>query len=98
MKRKLKRNTFYLLDAGDEKRIYDDETDSAKALETMVSQKDDIDTESLEMLRVNKVGEGWEIEPVPWSRIVIWESVKTRGKKTKPRLFNAEIRIRKSLF
>ena len=86
------------MEAGDEKRICDDETDSARALETIVSQKDDIDTESLEMLRVNKVGEGWEIEPVPRSRIVVWESVKTRGKKKKPRLFNAEIRIRKSLF
>ena len=94
MNLKLKGDTFYLLDAGDEKRIYDDETDSVKALETIASQKKDIDPESLNILKVNKAGEIWEIEPVPWSRIVIWENAKLKRKKSKPRLFNAKICIR----
>lgn len=97
MELKLKEDRFYLLDADGEKRIFDDENDSARALETMASQKDDMD-ESLNVLKVNKAEEGWKIEPVPWSRIVIWESAKTRGKKRKPRLFDAEIRIRNPFF
>ena len=93
---KLKDGKFYLLDAGGEKRIYDDENDSAKALETIVSEKEDIDIESLNILQVNKAGEKWEVEPVPWSRIIMWENAKLRRKKMKPRLFNAEIRVRNS--
>lgn len=93
-KLKVEGDIFYLPDAGNEKRIYDDETDSVKALETTASQKKDINPESLNISEVNKAGERREIEPLPWSRIVIWENAKLKRKKSKPRLFNANICIR----
>lgn len=95
MELKLKDGKFHLLDAGDERRVYDDENDSEKPLETIVSEKEDLDAESLNTLQLNE-DEKWEVEPDPWSRIIMWENTKLRRKNRKPRLFNVEIRARNS--
>jgi hypothetical protein len=71
MELKVKNNTFYLLDAGDEKRIYDTESEAVKALKTLVSTKKTLDPESVSILEVNTAGEKWEIKSVPWSKIAI---------------------------
>ena len=97
MELKIKGKTFYLLDADNDKRIYDDESKSVKALESIISQKEDIDPESIDIMEVN-MGERWEIESVPWTRIVIWENAKSKREKLRPRLFNANVCIRNSPF
>lgn len=71
MELKLKGDLFYLLDAGSEKRIYDDEGDSVEALRTIVSQ-DEIEAESVKILEINTSAEKWEVKAVPWSRIAKW--------------------------
>jgi len=72
MELKLKGDIFYLLDAGSEKRIYDDESDSVEALRTIVSQNEDIEAESVKILEINTSAEKWEVKSVPWSRIAKW--------------------------
>jgi len=71
MELKVKDDTFYLLDAVGEKWIYDSEGEAVKALKKIVSEKKDIDPESLSIWEVNTAGEQWSIRAVPWSRIAI---------------------------
>ena len=80
MELKLKGDTFYLLDVGAEKWIYDSENDAVSALKTQTSQKKDIDPESVNIWEVNTSGEKWEIKSVPWSRIAM-ELMKGGSKK-----------------
>ena len=71
MELKVKKDTFYLLDAGGEKWIYDTEGEALKALKTLVSTKKTLDSENVSILEVNTAGESWEIKSVPWSKIAI---------------------------
>ena len=71
MELKVKNDVFYLLDAGDEKWIYDTEAEAVKALRTLVSTKKTLDPESVSILEINTGGEKWEIKSVPWSKIAI---------------------------
>lgn len=68
---KVKNDTFYLLDAGDEKWVYDTESEALKALKTLVSTQKTLDTETVSILEVNTAGENWEIKSVPWSKIAM---------------------------
>jgi len=70
MELKVKGDIFYLLDAGDEKLIYDSESEAVEALKARVSQKN-MDPESVNIWEVNTAEENWEIKSVPWSRIAI---------------------------
>ncbi len=72
MELKLKGDMFYLLDAGSEKRIYDDESDSVEALRAIFSQNEDVEAESVKILEINTSAEKWEVKSVPWSRIAKW--------------------------
>jgi hypothetical protein len=72
MELKLKSDIFYLLDAGSEKRIYDDESDSVEALRAIFSQNEDVEAESVKILEINTSEEKWEVKSVPWSRIAKW--------------------------
>ena len=71
MELKVENDTFYLLDAGGEKWIYDTESEALKALKTLVSTKKALDPESVSILEVNTAGDKWEIKSVPWSKIAI---------------------------
>jgi len=71
MEFKVKNNTFYLLDAGKEKWIYDSEGEAVEALKKLVSERKELDPETLSILEVNVAGEKWEIKSVPWSKIAM---------------------------
>lgn len=71
MEMKVNNGVFYLLDAGDEKWIYDAEKDAIDALKNLVSRKKGLDTESMSILRVDTSGETWEIKSIPWSKIAV---------------------------
>jgi hypothetical protein len=71
MEMKVKNSVFYLLDAGDEKWIYDTESDAIGALKKLVSGGKEIDHENLSILEVNTEGEHWQIKALPWSKIAI---------------------------
>lgn len=70
MEMKVKNDVFYLLDAGDEKWVYDTESGAVEALKTLVSKKD-LNPENVSILEVNTAGEKWEIKSVPWSKIAM---------------------------
>lgn len=71
MELKVKNDTFYLLDAGDEKWIYDTENGAIEALKMLASKKEKLDPENMSIWEVNAAGEKWEIKSVPWSKIAI---------------------------
>jgi hypothetical protein len=71
MEMKVKNNKFYLLEMGSEKWIYDSESDAIEALKRLVSEKEEIDPETVSILEVDTVSEKWEIKSVPWSKIAI---------------------------
>jgi len=71
MELKIKNDTFYLLDAGKDKRIYETEGEAVEALKKLVSEKTELNPDSLSILEVNVAGEKWEINSVPWSKIAI---------------------------
>jgi len=68
---KVENDTFYLLDAGDEKWVYGTESEALKALKTLVSTQKTLDPETVSILEVNTARESWEIKSVPWSKIAM---------------------------
>jgi len=71
MEMKVKNDIFYLLDTGEEKWIFDAESEAIEALKKLVSEKKELDPEKVSILEVNTLGERWEIKSVPWSKIAI---------------------------
>ena len=71
MEMKVKNDRFYLLDAIDEKWIYDSEDGAIDALKALVSKNKELNPEDVNIFEVNTAGENWEIKSVPWSRIAI---------------------------
>lgn len=71
MELKVKKDTFYLLDTGDEKWIYDTESEVVKALKTFGLQRRAMDPEKVRIVEVNIAGEKLETKSVPWSKIAI---------------------------
>jgi len=71
MEMKVENNRFYLLDATDEKWIYDSEEGAIEALRALVSKDKEKNPEEFSIFEVNTAGEKWEIKSVPWSRIAI---------------------------
>ena len=67
----MKGDIFYLLDTGDEKRIYDTEGEAVASLKSVVSKREELDPEALSVWEINTGGEKWEIKAVPWSKIAI---------------------------
>ncbi|MGD9131250.1 MAG: hypothetical protein PVH73_06715 [Candidatus Bathyarchaeota archaeon] len=71
MELEVKDDTFYLLDTGKEKRIYDTENEAVTSLQKTVSSQANLNPETVTIWKVNTSGEKWEIKSVPWSRIAI---------------------------
>lgn len=71
MEMKIENDTFYVLDAGNEKRIYDTESNAVESLKTLLSENKDLNPENVSIFEVNTAGESWEIKSVPWSKIAI---------------------------
>jgi hypothetical protein len=62
MEMKLKNDKFYLLENGEEKWIYDAESEAIDALKKLVSEKKELDPEKVSILEVNTSEEKWEIQ------------------------------------
>lgn len=71
MEMKVNENRFYLLDAKDEKWIYDSEDGAIEALRNLVTAHKDKNPEDISIFEVDTEGDNWEIKSVPWSRIAI---------------------------
>ena len=71
MELKIKNDIFYVLEAGNEKRIFDMEKDAAESLKGLVVGNKDLNTDNLSVIEVNVNGEKWEMKTIPWSKIAI---------------------------
>ena len=71
MELKIKDDVFYVLEAGNEKRLYDTERDAIDSLKTLVSENKDLNPENVNIIEVNIKGEKWEMKTMPWSKIAI---------------------------
>lgn len=67
----IKDNRFYVLNAGDEKIIYVNESTAVAALKKKIAENEELNPENIELLEVNTEGKQWEIKSVPWSKIAI---------------------------
>jgi hypothetical protein len=70
MELKVKGDTFYVLEVGDDRRIYDTESAAIASLKTLAMGKENINPEDVHILEV-KVGEKWQIRAIPWSKIAL---------------------------
>jgi hypothetical protein len=71
MELKVNEHTFYLLDAGEEKWLFDTEESAIGSLKKLVANGGDVDPEKVSIFEVNTSGEQWGITSVPWSKIAI---------------------------
>ena len=71
MELKIENDTFYLLDAGNDKRLHNTETNAIQALKQVAAADKDLNPESISIMEINTSGEKWEIKSVPWSKIAI---------------------------
>jgi hypothetical protein len=70
MEFKVKGDTFYVLEIGEERRIYDTESNAIASLKSSLAEKKNINPENVNILEV-KMREKWEIKAIPWSKIAI---------------------------
>lgn len=71
MELKIEKDTFYLLDAGKDKRLCDTESNAIQALKQVAAADKDLNPEAISIVEINTSGEKWEIKSVPWSKIAI---------------------------
>jgi hypothetical protein len=71
MEMKLQNGTFYLLDAGKDKRLCDTESNAIKALKQSMAADKDLTPEKTNIMEVITSGSKWEVKSVPWSKIAI---------------------------
>lgn len=71
MELKIQKDTFYLLDAGKDKRLCDTENNAIQALKQVAAADKDLNPETISIVEINTSGEKWAIKSVPWSKIAI---------------------------
>jgi len=71
MELKIENDTFYLLDAGTDKRLCDTENNAIQALKQVAAADKDLNPETISIMEINTSGAKWEIKSVPWSKIAI---------------------------
>jgi len=67
---KVEGETFYLLETGDEKHIFNTEDEAITKLKE-ISENEKPNPEETLIFEVNSKGEEWSIKQVPWSKIAI---------------------------
>lgn len=70
MELKIKNDVFYVLEAGNDKRLYDAESDAVESLKKLILEKKELNPENVNILEVN-TKEKWEIKSIPWSKIAM---------------------------
>lgn len=71
MELKIEADIFYVLDAGNEKRLYNSEKDAIESLKAIVAENADLNPENVNIIEVNIKEEQWEMKTVPWSKIAM---------------------------
>lgn len=68
---KVKGNVFYLLELGNDRRIYDNEEEAIISLKKLVKEVKGLNPEESRLFEVDISGEDWEIKQIPWSKIAL---------------------------
>lgn len=75
---KIENNRFYILEAGEEKWVYNTEKNAIEALKEEVLRSNNLNSDNIRIIEVNLAEQKWKIQEVPWSKIAL-ELI--RGKK-----------------
>lgn len=67
----IKNNIFYVLEAGEDKRVFDTVANAIESLKEIINNKPTTNPETVNILEINTVKDKWEIKSVPWSKIAI---------------------------
>jgi len=71
MEMKINDDKFFVLEAGEEKWVYDSEATAIKSMKEFISKTADANPENVSILEVNTKEKKWEVKELPWSRIAI---------------------------
>lgn len=71
MELRIDNNTFYVLELGKQKRIFDSEAAAVESLKDALAGDEKLNPEAVNILEVDTSQEQWKIQGVPWSRIAI---------------------------
>jgi hypothetical protein len=71
MELKIKNGAFYVMEAGEEKALYDSVPNAIEALKNIVNQKGELDHKKVNIFMVNIAKEKWEIVTIPWAEIAM---------------------------
>ncbi|MGQ9468496.1 MAG: hypothetical protein ACUVTD_01505 [Nitrososphaerales archaeon] len=64
MELKVKDNTFYVLEIGGEKRIYDTESSAIASLKTLVAEKKDVNPDNVNIFEVKMADRYWQANTI----------------------------------
>jgi len=68
---KIKDDKFFVLEIGEDKWIYDAESNAIKSMKELISKSTDLNPENASILEVNTKEKKWEVKELPWSRIAV---------------------------
>lgn len=71
MEMKIKDDKFFVLEIGEDKWIYDAESNAIKSMKELISKSTDLNPENASILEVNTKEKKWEVKELPWSRIAV---------------------------
>ena len=71
MEMKIKDDKFFVLEIGEDKWIYDAESNAIKSMKELISKSTDLNPENVSILEVNTKEKKWEVKELPWSRIAV---------------------------
>lgn len=71
MELKLNNGKFFLLDAGKDKAVYENETEAVTGLKKIVGTNDKLDPSQVNIFEVDTNNEKWNIKQIPWSKIAM---------------------------
>lgn len=68
---KIEGDKFYILEAGNEKWIYNSEKDAINSLREMLAKNKDLNEDNVSVLEIDTKVEKWQIKQISWSRIAM---------------------------
>ncbi len=71
MELKLNNGKFFLLDAGEDKVVYDTESEAVNGLKSIMGASKELDSDHVNIFEVDTNGDKWKINQIPWSRIAM---------------------------
>lgn len=68
---KIEEEKFYVLEAGNNKWIYNSEKEAISSLKELLTKDKSLKEENVSILEVDTTGDKWKIKQISWSKIAI---------------------------